>query len=191
MMKKYHYVYYSYEEWGRGYIGCRTCSCLPSEDKKYFGSFKDKSFYPTNKIIISEFDTREKALQAEIKLHSFYEIHINKHFANQAKQTATKFNRQGLPGTLSGKKHSEGTKEKIRQSKLGITRSIEMKQKMSKLFKGEDNPFYGKHHTKESKEKISQSKKGKPGTWIGRKHSEETKEKMRQAKLKKREAVPC
>ena len=50
MMKKYHYVYYSYEEWGRGYIGCRTCSCLPSEDKKYFGSFKDKSFYPTNKM---------------------------------------------------------------------------------------------------------------------------------------------
>lgn len=23
-MKKYHYVYYSYEEWGRGYIGSRA-----------------------------------------------------------------------------------------------------------------------------------------------------------------------
>jgi hypothetical protein len=41
MSKKYHYVYYSYEEYGRGYIGSRSCSCLPQEDRNYFGSFTD------------------------------------------------------------------------------------------------------------------------------------------------------
>jgi predicted 2-oxoglutarate/Fe(II)-dependent dioxygenase YbiX len=30
-----HYVYYSYEEFGRGYIGCRTCECLPRRRSIY------------------------------------------------------------------------------------------------------------------------------------------------------------
>ena len=34
--REYHYVYYSYEEYGRGYIGSRTCRCLPEEDINYF-----------------------------------------------------------------------------------------------------------------------------------------------------------
>jgi len=190
-MKKYHYVYYSYQAWGRGYIGARTCSCPPIEDVNYFGSFKDKSFKPDNKIIISEFPTREEALQAEICLHNFYEVHLNQHFANKAKQTATKFNRQGLPGTLQDKNHTEETKEKIRQARLGTRRPLSVRQKLSQSFKGCKNPFYGKSHTQESKQKISAAKKGKPGTWIGKKHSEETKQKMREAKLKKRETEPC
>jgi len=190
-MGKYNYVYYSYEPWGRGYIGARTCSCVPIEDVNYFGSFKDKSFKPTGKIIIAEFSTREEALKAEICLHNFYEVHLNTHFANRAKQTATKFNRQGLPGTLQDKNHSEETKEKIRQARLGSTRPLSVRQKLSESFKGHNNPFYGKTHTQESKEKISKTKKGRPGTWIGRKHSEETKQKMREAKLKKRETKTC
>ena len=51
--KKYFYVYYSYEPWGRGYIGKRECWCLPEEDVKYFGSYRDKTFKPTEKIIFS------------------------------------------------------------------------------------------------------------------------------------------
>lgn len=47
----HHYVYYSFEEWGRGYIGVRSCECLPEEDTLYFGSYKDKSFNPSNKVI--------------------------------------------------------------------------------------------------------------------------------------------
>ena len=38
----YHYTYYSYQEWGMGYFGSRSCECLPEEDIKYFGSFSDK-----------------------------------------------------------------------------------------------------------------------------------------------------
>lgn len=98
----YHYVYYSYEEWGRGYIGVRSCKCLPEEDHAYFGSYYDKTFSPTEKIIIDKFESREQALQAEIDLHSFYQVHKNTHFANKARQTSTKFvsNGEGMRACL-------------------------------------------------------------------------------------------
>lgn len=60
---------------------------------------------------------------------------------------------------------SEETKRKIGLansiSLLGNTWSEEQKEKMSKLFSGEGNPFYGKRHTKETKKKISDNRKGK------------------------------
>jgi hypothetical protein len=91
VMSKYFYVYYSYEEYGKGYIGKRECKCLPEEDVSYFGSFRDKTFKPTQKIILETFDSVEEALQAECALHSFYEVDRNPHFANKAKQTSHKF----------------------------------------------------------------------------------------------------
>lgn len=89
--REYYYTYYSYEEWGRGYIGSRGCECLPEEDIKYFGSFKEKSFRPTQKIILEIYETREQAIEAEVILHDFYDVANNPHFANRAKQTSTKF----------------------------------------------------------------------------------------------------
>ena len=82
-MKKYFYVYYSYEEYGRGYIGKRECKCLPKEDVNYFGSFKDKTFKPTQKVILEIFDNVEEALEAECALHDFYEVDKNPHFAKR------------------------------------------------------------------------------------------------------------
>jgi hypothetical protein len=84
--RKYFYVYYSYEPWGRGYIGKRECWCLPEEDVQYFGSFYDKTFKPTEKIILEIFDTRKEAYQAEAKLHKFYNVKNNSHFANKTNQ---------------------------------------------------------------------------------------------------------
>jgi hypothetical protein len=84
--KKYFYVYYSYECWGRGYIGKRECWCLPEEDIKYFGSYKDKTFKPTEKIILQTFNSQSEAYNAEIELHEFFQVDINPHFANKAKQ---------------------------------------------------------------------------------------------------------
>jgi hypothetical protein len=91
MKKEYYYVYYSYEEWGRGYIGSRISKVIPSQDKCYFGSFKDKTFKPNKKIIIQEFNTRSEAINAEIILHEFFNVDINPKFANQAKQRSIKF----------------------------------------------------------------------------------------------------
>ena len=90
-MKKYFYVYYSFEEFGRGYIGSRVCKCIPEKDIKYFGSYRDKLFKPTQKIIIETFFSKEEMLNAEILLHNFYEVNINPHFSNKAKQTSNKF----------------------------------------------------------------------------------------------------
>jgi general stress protein YciG len=90
--REYYYTYYSYEEWGMGYFGSRGCNCLPEEDVKYFGSFRDKYFKPTQKIILKDdYNTREEAYMDEIILHDYYDVANNPHFANKAKQTSTKF----------------------------------------------------------------------------------------------------
>jgi hypothetical protein len=86
-----YYVYYSYEEWGRGYIGKRECRCSPEEDVNYFGSFKDKTFKPTEKIILFVCESREEVYEIERMLHCFLEVDINPHFANRSKQTSTRF----------------------------------------------------------------------------------------------------
>lgn len=90
MSEVWHYVYYSYEEWGRGYIGKRSSKVPPCQDP-YMGSFSDKTFKPTEKIVLAEFGSAEKALAAEIALHHFYEVDTNPHFANKARQTSDKF----------------------------------------------------------------------------------------------------
>ena len=84
-MSKHFYVYYSYEEFGRGYIGSRGCKCLPEDDSKYYGSFHDKTFNPTQKIILGVYESRKDAYEAEILLHEFYDVARNPHFANRSK----------------------------------------------------------------------------------------------------------
>ena len=164
--KEYYYTYYSYEEWGKGYIGSRGCECLPEEDVKYFGSFSDKTFKPTQKIIIKDdYSTREEAYADEIILQQYYKVVENYHFANKSYQTSTGF-------STYGKKHTEEHKKYL--SKL---------LKGKKLYINRPHPFKGKKHTEEWKlnqsnrmknnnpmkrpevsMKQSQSMKGKP-TW--------------------------
>jgi len=92
-----HYVYYSFEEWGRGYIGSRSCDCLPEEDTDYFGSFTDLEFKPPQKIILrSDYETRREANKDEVALHEIFDVAKNPHFANKAKQTSTGFDTTGL-----------------------------------------------------------------------------------------------
>lgn len=103
---RYYYTYYSYEEWGRGYIGSRGCKCLPEEDIKYFGTFKDKNFKPTRKIILKDdYATREEAYADEIILQQYYKVVENPHFANKSYQTSTKF--YFTDGSIGGKKSKE------------------------------------------------------------------------------------
>ena len=118
-LKEYHYVYYSYEEYGRGYFGSRTCKCLPEEDMKYFGSFSDNNFKPTQKIILKDdYATRAEAYADEIILQRYYKVVENSHFANKAYQTSTKFYyiSSKEEAIINGKKGSE----KVMNLKLGI-----------------------------------------------------------------------
>jgi hypothetical protein len=124
--KEYYYTYYSYEEWGRGYIGSRKCKCLPEEDVRYFGSFYDKTFKPTQKIILKDnYATREEVYADEIILHDYYDVANNPHFANQAKQTSTKFYVPLEQAIENGRKAGNKTYE------LGVGIFSRSKEKMS------------------------------------------------------------
>jgi hypothetical protein len=191
--KKYHYTYYSYEEWGMGYFGSRSCDCLPEEDINYFGSFKDKNFKPTQKIILKDdYSTREEALRDEIMLHDYYDVVKNSHFANRAKQTSSGFTQEGItiseetrkkllgrPSWCKGKKgiHTAKTLNKLRTMRLGKKLSEEVKDKMRHNAK---SYWKGKKMPDEVRKKLSSSLKGNKNC-LGRVLSEETKEKISKA----------
>lgn len=136
-LREYHYVYYSYEEYGRGYFGSRTCKCLPKEDIKYFGSFKDKNFKSTQKIILKDdYATREEAYVDEIILQEYYKVVENPHFANRAYQTSTGWTTLGLfPSDETRKKLSESHKGRIAWNK-GKSVLDEVKEKIRQKNKG-------------------------------------------------------
>jgi hypothetical protein len=151
---EYHYVYYSYEEYDRGYIGSRTCKCLPEEDINYFGSFKDKTFKPTQKIILkSDYATREEAYTDEIILQRYYEVVENPHFANRAYQTSTGFSRKNAIPFNKGKKMSEEQRKKLSNSCIGRIMDEETKRKISLA-------NTGRTLSEEHKTKISNSTAG-------------------------------
>ena len=51
------------------------------------GSYTDKTFSPTEKIVLSTHSTREEAHLAEIQLHEFFSVGENPHFSNKVKST--------------------------------------------------------------------------------------------------------
>lgn len=182
-MKKYFYVYYSYEEYGRGYIGKRECKCLPEKDINYFGSFKDKTFSPTQKIILETFESVEEALGAECTLHDFYEVDINPHFANKARQTSAKFYYRSFGEDNPSKRND--VKEKIRVGKLGENNPAKMPEVRKKLSEAAKNKVI----SEETRNKMSKSHMGRisPKGMLGKKHSEKTLEKMKESWKKRRE----
>lgn len=211
--KKYFYVYYSYELWGRGYIGKRECKCLAEEDVRYFGSFRDKSFNPTEKIILQTFDTVEEALQAEIILHEFYQVDKNPHFANRARATSTAFyySASGKDNPFYGKTVSQENAEKNRNYQLSLGenhpfRSEKFKARQAEMCKSENGPSKSpeakrkmsvniskvlrslgdKHPSKGEKFKktIRRHYEINGHPWTGRQHKDESKEKMRNSSCK-------
>lgn len=60
-------------------------------------------------------------------------------------------------GVFKGRNHSEETKDKIRNIRLGSKASPETKAKLSDLRSGQNNSMYDKTHTEESKEKMRQA----------------------------------
>ena len=76
--------------------------------------------------------------------------------------------------------------EHIRMHSLNRWNNADFKNKSSESMKGNKNPFYGKHHSKDTLERI-RSTKEKNGTlhkspFEGQCHSEESRKKMSEAK---------
>ena len=168
------------------YIGVRSCSCLPENDDGYMGSSKllDEAMNETpeyfTKTIIDTFPTREIANADEQRLHEMYDVARNSEF----------YNRMNAPSEfcMSGRTHSEETKQKMSDFNRGKTLSEETREKISTTMSGKNNHFYGKHHSEETRKKLSDVKRG-------RKHSLETRAKMRGENHhyygKKRSAETC
>lgn len=163
----YYYTYLTTDETdGRMYIGSRGCKCIPSKDVLYYGSFKDKTFKPTSKKILKQFETREEAFKHEIYLHYILDVAANPKFANKCRVTTTGF-------TWAGQKHTPETIEKIRRSCLLSFQNMNNEAKINRIKK-----LKAKKLTKEHREKLRLINTGKT-------KSPETREKIRQKALNK------
>jgi len=111
----WHYVYYSYEECGRGYIGKRTSKVPPSEDP-YLGSFTDKTFKPTRKTVIATFESAEKAYRAELALHRLFKVDREPHFANKVILSSPRFRHI----TKGRRKPGKGTIRSLNKNKKSL-----------------------------------------------------------------------
>ena len=151
-----HYTYVTRGECGRHYIGVRSCECDPAEDS-YMGSHKDPEYVPVEKLIWSEFDTREDAANAEASLHEVFDVAVSPHFANRCKATPNGFSLFGTTWAEDDLRHSE-----------------EWKARQSEMKLGEKNPQYGKTTSQKQKDATSRA-------WKGKKRPEETREKMSRA----------
>ena len=151
-MSQIFYTYYSYEEFGRGYIGYRKCPKIYTPDQDpYLGSYTDKTFKPSAKIVLTIHSNAEEAREAERRIQEFFDVLNNPHFVNKSIQTGKGF---------YIKSHTEATKNKMRDAAKGRIISPETRKKQSESRKG-------KKLSKETVEKLKL-----------RRHSEETKSKM-------------
>lgn len=163
------------------YIGSRSSEC-PEEDTDYFGSYRDKTFNPTEKKILKVFDTREEANNWESYLHEANSVDTNPKFANKSKQTSEKFY-YSVSGDANPAKCPEARK-KISEAAKGDKNSAKRPDVRRKLVEAAKNrpPI-----SEETRAKMRKAHLGRPGTYgmLGKKHSEETKKKMRESRRKR------
>ena len=164
-MKKY-IVYMHISPSNKRYIGI-TSRNINDRWRNGKGYEKQKYFYRAiekygwdnfQHIIIAKELTKEVAEWLEIELIKIWNT-TNKEKGYNIMEGGDATN--GLNGKLNGmygNHHTEETKQKIRESRVG------------KYF-GEENPFYGQKHTEETKKKLSEIR-------IGTTLSEETKKKI-------------
>jgi hypothetical protein len=154
--RKYHILYLSFEETpeGRSYVGAHSTDCISD---KYLGSFIDKTFNPTAKIIIGYFKTRESLLEAESSLQTSLNVVRDPHYANQSIQHGS-----GFTYGFLGKKHtpewkegqSQRNRDRAEKKRKGKEKTLKMK-KEPRSMNGENNPRFGVIESPETRKKKS------------------------------------
>ena len=188
------------------YIGVRSCECYPTEDK-YWGSCK--SFAEWQKVngteslakkIFAIHQTRELAMEHEIKLHEYFDVGVNEEYFNQAKAHSTGFYQE--PEVISKditekwqdpayrQMMSDAHKGQVAWNK-GLKTPADVRAKQSAKAKARKGNFTGKTHSEESIKKMSDSNKGKKPWITGRKHTAETRAKMSAAQQRIKENKLC
>ncbi len=152
-----------------------------------------KDNHPWNGRKHSE-ESKIKMSESSIGTPSIYKGTTNRFTDEQKKQigkSRSEYSKK-YGHSATGTRHTDETKEKLRQINLGKTTSEETKAKMStsqKVRVQSDeyiNPMSGVKRSKEFKAKMSENMKkrtingGYVPTFKGRKHTEETKAKMRE-----------
>ena len=176
-MLKYHYVYrITNTKENKHYYGSRSSKVEPKLDIgiKYFSSSSDKEFIKKQKEnksifkykIIKQFDSREEAINLEIKLHSKFNVGLNESFYNKSKQTSSGWDRTGIKQT---KNLPNGCKIMNNGINYKLVRPDEFIYYINNGY-----VFGGKPKSEECKKKISIAKRGYIAT-------EETKAKLREA----------
>lgn len=117
-----HYVYrITHISANKHYYGVRSTKTTSSSDLgiKYFSSSSVAEFIDAQHTnpddfkykVVGEFSTRGKAVELEVKLHKYFDVGVNPHFYNKAKQTTSKFDVTGCSfnkGTTSAIEVSTG-----------------------------------------------------------------------------------
>jgi hypothetical protein len=73
----YYYVYAIFFPNGNFYIGSRQCDCKPDEDKRYTGSYKDKSNCDGKKVILKTFSNENEMTFYETNLIQKFKSYSN------------------------------------------------------------------------------------------------------------------
>jgi curved DNA-binding protein CbpA len=163
-MSQIFYTYYSYEEFGRGYIGYRKCPKIYTPDQDpYRGSYTDKTFKPSAKIVLTTHPNAEEAREAERKIQEFFDVLNNPHFVNKSIQTGKGFyiknhtedTKNKIRDAARGRIISPETRKKQSESKKGKKLSDEVVEKLKLRKMGEKNPMYGTSKTYSFKNEIT------------------------------------
>lgn len=100
--------------------------------------------------------------------------------------------RKRISMELKGRVFTKEHRYKLSIANKGKSLPLEQREKISKSrigkYKGEDNPFYGRHHTEESKEKMRLSRgdiSGENNPMYGRNHSDASRRKISESKAGK------
>jgi hypothetical protein len=190
MDRKYHILYVSYEGMtsGRSYVGAHSTDDLQDG---YFGSYVDKSFSPTHKIIVGYYNSREALLKAEETLQKSLDVVRDPRYANQSIQHGSGFTYGFLGRTHSQEfvdNLSQRNKERVWTPQMKEAASQSQKERWRKMSDQEKKEYAlrssdqwkGVSMPEEQKRKIGESQMGEKNHRFGKTESPETREKKAQ-----------
>jgi hypothetical protein len=203
-MEKYGFIYVWYDVWRKMYyIGCHWGNV---DDGYICSSTRMRKAYrrrPNDfkRRIIQKDIPREVLLEEEYKWISlipkeqlgkkYYNLSkrhfghwsndVNSNLSTREKITKALADpevRKKITDAVTGRTHTEATKEKIRAARKHQVFTEETRKKMSDALSGDKNPFYGKTHDEETRKRMSEAAKNRKDD---RSHNEETRKRMSEA----------